>query len=96
MTEGDDVGAGYWEEQVQAVMERLDRIVHRVEALDEKVDQYITNHDDWCAGLSVAVRGAAEVLQRIERYGGFIPDGDAVDVRGSRDTGPEVGPARSR
>lgn len=85
-----------WAEQIQAVVKQLDRIAQRVEALDEKVDHYITDHDHWCAGLSQAVKGAAEVLQRIERYGGFSGDGVAVDVRGSLDREPEVGPAESR
>lgn len=91
-------GTDYWVAQAEMVVKRLDTIARRVEALDEKVEHYITSHDEWCAGLSQAVRGAAEVLTRIERYAGSSPDVvlDDVDVPGSPGREPGAGRARSQ
>lgn len=56
-------------------LEGLARLNEQLATLSKDVHDYITNHDEWCAGLSKAVGGAAAVLSRFERYVGGSPDG---------------------
>ena len=64
----------FWLEQIAQVQgdlhTRLDRLDERLEILAKDVEHYIAHHDQWCAGFSKAVAGAAAVLSSFERYAG--------------------------